>query len=243
MDYHAKPNRIESYFYHDAKGNIVAVKDRWEPGFAGNKRDFSWRRPLPAEHRKILGIADGEEAWVKSLRPGRYAPSQHSGKWWFTPTSGIDGNFIEMPEAKPTLYGLQVITSDKPVFAGKPVFVVEGERKVDLLLGGLGLVAASGPNGAESWDREWGKWFAGRKVVIIPDNNVPGMKYADAVSSSLLFHGAAGVKLILPGPSWNVEQDKDVYDWLMMFGQGERFTKLSELLTNFPAYHLASRAA
>lgn len=78
------------------------------------------------------------------------------------------------------------------------VWIVEGERDVETLEG-LGLVATTNSGGAGKWPQDHAAHFAGKAVVIVPDNDKPGQDHAEAVARAL--HGAAAsVKvLVLPG--------------------------------------------
>ena len=93
---------------------------------------------------------------------------------------------------------------------GQVVYVVEGERDVDTLVG-LGAVATSSPQGAGKWHlvaavaREV---LAGRDVVIIADADEPGRAHARQVAESL--RGVARrVRVIEPPPP-----DNDVTDYV-----------------------------
>ena len=68
--------------------------------------------------------------------------------------------------------------------AGRPVYIVEGEKAADALAG-LGVVATCSPGGANKWRAEYGKPLAGADVVILPDNDAPGRRHATAVAKAL----------------------------------------------------------
>lgn len=92
-----------------------------------------------------------------------------------------------------------------------PVVVVEGERKV-LRLEALGLLATCNAGGTGAgWRDSYSESLTGRRVVILPDNDPPGMRHADEVAGSLLRHGAAGMRIVLlPG----LKEKGDVIDYL-----------------------------
>ncbi|MGA2061055.1 MAG: hypothetical protein ABSG67_11285, partial [Thermoguttaceae bacterium] len=91
----------------------------------------------------------------------------------------------------------------------KIVFIVEGEKDVDRLCG-LGLVATTNAGGAGKWSKDFAQYFAGRSVVILPDNDKPGRDHARDVVVKL--HGtAASIKIVeLSG----LPEKGDVSDWL-----------------------------
>jgi DNA primase len=107
----------------------------------------------------------------------------------------------------PLLYGL-------PALATAPheemVFVVEGE-KCQEAMASLGFVAVSSPYGAQSkWPLSFIEYFAGRTVVLLPDNDLPGEGYAAGVAAALLPVAACVKVLRLP----NLPPKGDVCDWL-----------------------------
>lgn len=94
-------------------------------------------------------------------------------------------------------------------------FVVEGERDADNL-SRLGLVATCNSGGAGQFKAVLVPHFAGKNVVIIPDNDDTGRKHAESVAA-LLEPVAASVRVIhLPG----LPEKGDVSDYLAS-GKGE----------------------
>lgn len=91
----------------------------------------------------------------------------------------------------------------------EPVFVVEGEKAADRLAK-LGILATTNNGGSKNWKPELNQWFAGRNVVILPDNDEAGKAHADTVVANI-FDGAAAVKVVeLSG----LEDKGDVVDYL-----------------------------
>ena len=82
-----------------------------------------------------------------------------------------------MPEPRP-LYGLPALA------AAERVFITEGEKAADAAKG-IGLTATTASQGAHSPEKTDWSTLAGKECVILPDNNEPGQKYADAVSGLL----------------------------------------------------------
>lgn len=83
------------------------------------------------------------------------------------------------PERRP-LYGLDRLAESPEA----RVFVAEGEKCVELL-STLGLLATTSPAGAQAAGRADWSPLAGREVVIVPDADEPGAKYAEAVRAAL----------------------------------------------------------
>ncbi len=89
------------------------------------------------------------------------------------------------------------------------VFVVEGEKDADTLAR-CGLIATTSPMGAGKWKQDYASWFAGRHVILLPDNDDAGRDHAEDVRKSLA-GTAASIKVIgLPG----LPDKGDVTDWV-----------------------------
>lgn len=81
--------------------------------------------------------------------------------------------------------GLYMSHTDLPEI----LFLVEGEKDVDTLKT-MGVPAVSLPDGAQSkWTDEYTEALRGKGVIILPDNDEPGQKYARMCAEKL--HGAA----------------------------------------------------
>ena len=68
------------------------------------------------------------------------------------------------------------------VVQAQTVALVEGEKDADNLsrvCKSRRMAVTTAPNGAATWNSEYAKWFAGKKVLIFPDNDDPGRKYAE----------------------------------------------------------------
>jgi putative DNA primase/helicase len=66
----------------------------------------------------------------------------------------------------------------------EPVYVVEGEKCADAMAS-LGLLSTTSAAGANAADKSDWTPLAGREVVILPDNDEPGKKYAADVAAIL----------------------------------------------------------
>lgn len=118
-----------------------------------------------------------------------------------------------MPEPRP-LYRL-------PELLARPserAYVCEGEKAADAATT-IGLLATTSPHGCESAGKADWTPLAGREVVILPDNDDAGQRYAQDVTAILLkLPSAATVKVIqLPG----LPAKGDIYDWLEMHDASE----------------------
>jgi hypothetical protein len=107
-----------------------------------------------------------------------------------------------------------------PEVLGAPiVFVTEGEKDVETLRA-HGFVATTNAGGANGWRDEFNPVFAGREVIILPDDDPPGWRRALQISRGVLPYAAAILILDLPGA-------KDVTEW---FEQGHSECELIALL-------------
>ena len=86
------------------------------------------------------------------------------------------------------------------------VYIVEGEKCADALIK-LGYTATTLDSGANSnWRPEFTEWLKGKKVIIIPDNDRPGMKYARMIKENVPW----AIIKELP----DLPEKGDIYDWL-----------------------------
>ena len=95
------------------------------------------------------------------------------------------------------------------VNAADMVFLPEGERDCDRLAS-LGLTASTNSGGGGTWRDELSQHFAGKRIIILPDNDPLGQKHAHNVAHSL--HGVAASVKVLPLPG--LPDKGDVSDWL-----------------------------
>ena len=128
------------------------------------------------------------------------------GKKLIRPASRHDNcwRIAAMPTPRP-LYRLTDLA------AAALVVVVEGEKAADAARS-IGFAATTSAGGAEAPHlTDWGP-LAGKEVIVMPDNDAPGAKYAAAVLTALAApEPAATVKVVeLPG----LGDGGDIVDWL-----------------------------
>jgi DNA primase len=100
------------------------------------------------------------------------------------------------------------------------VFVVEGEKDVETLRS-HGFVATTNAGGAKApWLDDFTEALAGREVILIPDNDRPGIERTARIARSLL-HRVTRLAIL------ELEGAKDVSDW---FEKGHGELELIELL-------------
>src|SRR5262249_14982937 len=122
--------------------------------------------------------------------------------------------------ARRVVYNLPAIAAAPPE---RPVFIVEGEKDVETLTA-LELLATTNPMGAGKWTSELSDLLRGRHTFILPDNDDPGKRHAEAVAQSLKGIAASTLIVELPGLS----AKGDISDWLAI--EGNNKDKLIELV-------------
>jgi hypothetical protein len=146
-------------------------------------------------------------------------PDGHGGWVW-----NLDG-VRRVPFHLPELIALV----DDPT----PILWCEGERDV-LTAEAMGFVATTSPQGAAAFKPEIITGVAdhlfGRPVVVIPDNDEPGRRYAEQVAQALREIGCPVSWLGLPGTS---EKGGDLSDWVAGGGSPDA---LADLVVRAPAW-------
>lgn len=126
-----------------------------------------------------------------------------------------------------TLFRLPEVIS--AVKDGKTIYITEGEKDV-LTLEKHGYVATTSGS-AGSWKDEFAEYFMGAEVVILPDKDKSGQKYANTIKNSLKNYAFA-VKIVTVG-----ENDKeDITDYLNNGHSIDDFRKLRDEVSFDYAY-------
>jgi hypothetical protein len=102
-----------------------------------------------------------------------------------------------MPEPRP-LYALPDLVETP---AGSRVYVTEGEKAADAARA-VGLVATTSPHGSKSAGKADWSPLAGREVVILPDHDDAGERYADDVARLATAAGAQSVRVVRLAERW-----------------------------------------
>jgi putative DNA primase/helicase len=110
------------------------------------------------------------------------------------------------------------------------VYIVEGEKDVDNLIA-RNFVATTNSGGARKWLDDYNRYFKGRLVAIIPDNDEPGRDHAKRIGEAL--HGIAGVVKIVELP--NLPPKGDISDWFDS-GRPEKVKELIRLTDEAPMF-------
>jgi hypothetical protein len=121
--------------------------------------------------------------------------------------------FVIKPKGRngtePLLYGGERLAD---LGEGQPVWIVEGEKKVDRLRA-LGAIAVSGDAGAKSrWAPSHAELLRGLDVILWPDSDQPGEAYI-ANAAACIGDGAASIRVVRPFGPPNGTKGRDVCDW------------------------------
>lgn len=106
-----------------------------------------------------------------------------------------------------------------------PIYLVEGEKDADNLAK-LGLTATTAAMGAAArWLPDYTEQLKGScEVIVVPDNDEPGLKRARAVRKPLRASSIKSKTLRLPG----LPEGGDVSDWIDTGGTREQLLQLSK---------------
>ncbi|HAT4290172.1 TPA: hypothetical protein I9061_002714 [Clostridium perfringens] len=193
QDSKSNGNIEKIYKFFDENGDLAYEKIR----FKGKK--FSHRR-----------YENGVEVW--GLSEGVYTET-FPGSNSYSMKDRPGAKELWFPEREHILYNLPNLIEG--VKNGQTVYIVEGEKDADNVIK-RGLIATTTSIGAtkgdlgKKWLKSFNKYFKGANVVLVPDNDKPGMAFMDHVAKQLK-SVANSVKIIeLPG----LATKGDISDWL-----------------------------
>ena len=143
-------------------------------------------KPLPAlqapvlEHEWVYVDEYGDPLFVKQ----RFKTGTTKGKDYRQARINKDGSkSYSLGDCRIVPYRLPELLNAKT--AGRAIYLVEGEKAADALVE-IGAIATSAHNGSGSWPKEITQYFAGATVVMLPDNDLAGWKYARLVAAALI---------------------------------------------------------
>lgn len=139
----------------------------------------------------------------KSFRQCRPDPEEPNS--WIWNLNGIERPLYRLPE---------VLRAKKN---GDTIYLCEGEKDVDNLRA-IGLCATTNSGGAAKWDESYAKTLSGANVVVLPDNDQPGIEAAWRRADSI----PGAIVCPLPG----LPEKGDVSDWLDQGGTSEGLASL-----------------
>ena len=141
----------------------------------------------------------------------RYKTSDTKGKTYKLLRVLEDGTRqASMQGARVIPYRLSDVLEAK--LQSKPVFIAEGEKAADALAS-IGVFTSTSHTGAGSWPAANSTWFTDLNIVLVPDNDQPGYRYASLVASALLPIAKSVRLLALP-----VKHTEDAFEWVAAGG-------------------------
>jgi putative DNA primase/helicase len=156
-----------------------------------------------------------------------YQSVRYEPKSFLQRTRNVSGGWNwKLNGVRRVLYRLPEIVAADPE---QMVFVVEGEKDVDRLAA-AGILATTNAGGASTnpnkskWLPEYSQSLAGRRIVILPDNDVPGRAHGQAAAVASLESCTSVQWLELPG----LPEKGDVSDWLDAGGTVEQLIELAD---------------
>ena len=187
-------DRNPSFAFHGRSGNWKCLADCGH----GSLKDFCERMDidLPTIETVYPYYDELGELVYEAVRryPRRFIMRRSNGR----------GGYIN------NIQGVQLYLYNlRAVLENDTVFICEGEKDCDTLTA-LDLAATTNPMGSGKWQEGFNQCFTGKEVIILPDNDLPGLKHAENVAKNL-YPVAQSVKIVLLP---NLPDKGDVTDWL-----------------------------
>jgi len=171
-------------------------------------------KPLPSlqapvlEHEWVYVDEDGEPLFVKQ----RFKTQSAKGKDYRQARINKDGSrSYSLGDCRIVPYRFPELLNAKT--AGRAIYLVEGEKAADALVE-IGAIATSAHAGSGSWPQEITQYFAGATVVMLPDNDLAGWKYAKLVAAAL----TPVVKSLRIVDLPVIDPTDDAYEWVNQYG-------------------------
>jgi len=109
--------------------------------------------------------------------------------------------------------------------AGRAIYLVEGEKAADALVS-IGAIATTSHAGAGHWPEDITQYFVGAVVIVVPDCDAPGWKYAKRVVQALL-PVAKAIRVL----DFNLpDLGDDAYEWVADGGDRAKLAELAKAL-------------
>ena len=169
--------------------------------------EYVYRRPDGATNLKVIrtNCSNGRKSFKQLLPNGRPPKSD--------------------PEFTPFPYRIDEWPVDQPIL------LCEGEKCADALWK-AGYPATTRAGGSSTWEPELNQHFAGRDIIILPDNDDAGRFYARKVGESLSLVASTVNVCELP----NLPIKGDVVDWIDGGGQAAELQKLLSKALHFDVW-------
>ena len=192
---------------------------------------FTQHQDRVLEKEWVYRAEDGTELFTKR----RYKTNDAKGKTYSIHRVDAQGKRIAgLKDTRIVPLNLPELIEAKQ--SGRAIYLVEGEKAADALVS-IGAIATTSHTGAGSWPEEITQYFAGANVVVIPDNDEPGISYAKRAIAHLL----PVVKSIRYLDLGLMIEGDDAYEWVY-HAKGTR-KELAELAKQAPVITQQAKAA
>jgi len=143
------------------------------------------------------------------------------------------------PDGKLSLEGVERVPYRLPellqgIEDSKPIVLLEGEKDADRVAE-MGFVATTFVGGTGKWRDEYLEYFRDADIVLVPDNDHPGIKGMQEIAEHL--HGTTKSMKVLELPGLGERTDKhgkDFSDWADI--DGNNYKKLTDLVCDTPEW-------
>lgn len=136
---------------------------------------------------------------------------------------------LGMKRDKRYLYNLPNVLQAK--CNNEEIFMVEGEKCVEILEKEFGVTATTIPFGSNAWKEpyitQYKEQLKGSKLILIPDNDNSGYKLMDEIAGDIK-RILKSLKVINLNKDTDLPEGGDVEDWIKKGGTKERLLKLME---------------
>ena len=183
-------------------------------------RAIQWQKPIRPASKPVYfqyPDSDGNKlVQVKRIDQGD-GKKEIKQAWW----TGEKWQSYEMPDEvkrKVNLYRLNDPINQDAIATGKPLFYVEGESVVDLLLE-LGLASTTNIGGSGKWKAYGGlgdryiKNLDGASVVLCPDRDRSGIKHCLEINQDIKAQWLYADPTNLEWDKWETGKGYDLKDW------------------------------
>lgn len=216
-----------------AKLNNLDTKRDFKKALAGIAGDFG-----------IHGGNGSKQQAVKSVVVKRYDYLDEAGKLVYQTERlepGRDGKKKDFRIRRPDGNGgwiykkedTRIIPYHLPeILTSTEIIICEGEKDADNLAS-LGAVTTTNPFGAGKWPDHFRPHFAGKRIVLIPDNDDPGREHMKKVAANLKGYAASVKWIDLP----DLPEKGDASDWLDRYQDREAAAEhLALMIEGAPEY-------
>ena len=222
-----KPGRVKiGTLVHMAKADGAP----WPPKDSKRKvlpKVRPFQPPASFQGKELAQVYPFSETYVRvrfvdeSGKNEDVVPYSFNGKDWVNKEPKQDDGEL-MPLYRKAAIGL----------VGSTVYVVDGEGKADAMAIQLQLVAVSCGGGSNkgNWPKYDWSVLRGNHVVILPDNDEAGAKYAKELAE----HLQAIAESVTIAPPFNLGKGADIVDWLYINDSADQAQLLARL-----AFHVA----